>query len=224
MFSPPDIALSEEGINVVWSQIDTVSRTTVVLLAKSTDGGNTFSEPIKVGNKSISQGSPTIAASKNAVYVVWLEGTEYKLGTSNISLAKSTDGGNTFSEPIKVGNKSISQGSPTIAASKNAVYVVWLEGTEYKLGTSNISLAKSTDGGNTFSEPVHVTNVTNDSMWPFSHTPSLAISEDNTLVVAWRDVGYVSQPEPYIVKSADGGNTFSEPVQMSSIHFASGYC
>ena len=54
-------------------------------LKKVPDSGNTFNESIKVGNNSISQ--LDIAASKNAVYVVW-GGLE--LGTSSIYLAKST--------------------------------------------------------------------------------------------------------------------------------------
>lgn len=72
-----------------------------ILFSRSTDGGQTFSHPIKI-SKDIAnaQGSDIAVASDGTVYVVWRQFAFPARGVVDaIMFVKSTDGGQTFSNP-----------------------------------------------------------------------------------------------------------------------------
>ena len=149
---------------------------------------------ITLSNSNISSQGPRLAASGNNVYAVWEESHD---GINRIIFAKSTDRGNTFSKPANLTSGiRIDSETPSIGAFKNNVYVVW---TDNSPGNFDIFFIKSTDGGNTFSKPM---NLSNDP--GLSYLPRVATDGKNSVYVVWTD----NSPGNYNIlftRSLDGG-------------------
>ena len=104
-------------------------------------------------------------------------------GQSDISFARSSDGGATFSNPIPLSDRSNSFSFlPDVAVDKNNnnnVYVEWTRVTT----VSEIVIVKSTDGGVHFGPPV----VLNPG--PLTNGRSGVVAVDgNRVFVTWQDV------------------------------------
>lgn len=97
-----------------------------------------------------------VSAFCGNVYAAWTNFSGNR-GQNRIMFARSTDHGATFSKPIII-SKSVpnAQGSDIAVAPDGTVYVVWRQFSF--VGSSNegngIVYVKSTDGGQTFSDPV----------------------------------------------------------------------
>src|SRR6476646_6224905 len=172
----PQIDISGNNTYVVWS--DESPGNPDIFFTKSTDGGNTFSDkPINLSNNSGNSVYPKIALYGNTSYVVWEDNST---GNFDILLKKSTDGGNTFSDkPINLSkNKGNSSDPEVFSDERNDIFVVWDDDSP---GNADIFFTKSTDGGETFSKPVNLSNNTRGSF-----DPTLTISK-NHISVAWDD-------------------------------------
>jgi hypothetical protein len=93
------------------------------------------------------------------VYVTW---TLFPgAGQDQILFSRSTDHGTTFSKPIKISKGVASaQGSDIVVQPDGDIYVFWREFDEPAATVDNeIVWVKSTDGGNTFSDPQTVANI-----------------------------------------------------------------
>ena len=184
---------------------------------------------------------------RDRVYVSW---TRYifNAGTgayvqSPILFVYSTDGGQTFSTPQSLaGNVLYSQGSRVVVGSDGTVYVFW-EGATRLNAFDSTWMAKSTNGGQTFSKPVAVAELVDivtprDAEFRVNSFPAADIGPDGNLYVAWSH----EQPNnsssyavddacaSWIVgtssvltnchtlaaysKSTDGGNTWTAPVPI----------
>jgi hypothetical protein len=204
----PQVTASGNNLYVVW--LDDTPGSRDVFLRRSNDGGNTFDTKIINLSKNNLQGGGgafnlKITALANNLYVVW-ENTPENNG--QIFFSKSTDGGDTFSRPINLGNNTGFFGLPEIAVSKsNYVYVVWHNAGD------RISFRRSTDGGNTFDKEINLSNNI-----PLSFQPQIAISDnDNNIYVVWTKIhsykiqNNQQQPSRYDIifrKSIDRGQTF----------------
>ncbi len=96
-----------------------------------------------------------------------------------------------------------------IASSGSSAYAVWSSEVN---GGSYISFAKSTDGGAHFSTPVRISPIDGS----FSFLPDVAVDKNNNnnnVYVVWTRVG--TESEIVLVKSADGGATFSAPIVIN---------
>ncbi len=123
-------------VYVVWSDQRNGTNDTDVFLARSLDGGETWSEPIRVNDDTTGthQFFPwaTIDQSTGAVYVVFYDRRNYTDTRTDVYLAVSADGGETFT------NERISRSpfTPTasvffgdyinIAAANGRVYPIWM--------------------------------------------------------------------------------------------------
>jgi len=94
------------------------------------------------------------------------------------------------------------------------VYVVW---TDNSLGNFDIFFIKSTDGGNTFSKPL---NLSNDS--GLSYQPRIVTDEKNGVYVVWTD-NFPGNYDILFTKSSDGGDSFDKPVILSSLKGVSNF-
>ena len=95
----PRVALdSNETVNIVWGDTgDSLGR---VVFVRSTDLGETFSEPLDVSRSSGVAFDPEIAIDPGgAINVAWQDTAP---GKSVVMFSRSTDGGQTFSEPLQV--------------------------------------------------------------------------------------------------------------------------
>lgn len=131
----------------------------------------------------------------------------------DILFARSTDAGASFSAPINLSNSrggdgkgrldrdTWSNGSLDLAiAPDGTLLAAW---TEYD---GMLWLARSTDGGASFSRPAHVAG---DGKRP-TRGPSLATGPGQTVYLAWT-VGNDRSADIRVAQSDDGGQTFGRP-------------
>jgi hypothetical protein len=158
-----------------------------------------------------------------------------------IVLSSSRDGGSTWRQrqlTSATGNNQTGgrQGCAVRTDSAGVVYVVW-EGTDIKTKGSVFYLARSTDGGNNFDKPRAVAQVTDVGQpdpvsgrivfdgYAGTRTdsfPSLSVANGaptgadatNTMVLTWPN-GAVNQEQALVQTSADGGTTWSNPVNAA---------
>ena len=172
---------------------------------------------------------------RDRVYVSW---TRFLFNPSQgfytqspIFFAYSSDGGQTFSEPQNIsGNVLYDQGSRPIVGYDGSVYVVF-EGAKRLSTLDSTYIAKSTDGGETFSKPVKIADL--QDVIPLANTafrvnsfPAGASAPNGDLYVAWStlmsDSGGLCPTRTnsnchsttVYSKSMDDGATWSSPVAI----------
>ncbi|MDW8301214.1 MAG: sialidase family protein [Bacteroidia bacterium] len=146
----------------------------IILFARSTDRGKTFSKPIRLDTKAGSaadddhtnEGAMPAVGPNGEVYVSWA-------CDENIYFVKSLDAGQTFTKPIVatniVGGWNItipgldrSNGMPVIGCDiapnsryRGTIYINWVD-TRNGIDNTDVFIVKSTDGGKTWSKPIRV--------------------------------------------------------------------
>ncbi len=204
-FSPRIALDSAENLNVVWG--DTLFFNRRVVFTRSSDMGGTFSELIDISRSSGNAFEPEIAVdSGDAINIVW---EDEGPGVSTIMFSRSNDGGHTFSEPKRLssGTSQATEAHITTAAN-GQIYVVWNE--VISNGSRQAFFSRSTNNGATFSEPI---NLSNDSGADIHK--GFVTSRGNAVYVAYNN-DEESSHQVYVVKSEDNGQSFGDPVQVSS--------
>jgi hypothetical protein len=193
----PQIAISGNNVYVVMWGDDALGNRNI-FIARSTDGGQTFDVPKKIGSGS-NNIFQQIAVSGNNVYVVW-GGND----PDDIFIVRSTDGGQTFSTPENISNMAGVSDRPQIAVSGDNVYVVWVE------DNTDTFIAVSTDGGQNFGTPENLSNTTE-----FTFEPHIAVSGNNVYVI-WSQLIESGDSDVFISISTDGGQNFGTPQNLSN--------
>src|SRR3989441_3212055 len=214
-------------------------------IAKSTDGGCTYSSAAKVSGASpaVFDDKDAITADANPsspfhdnVYAAWTKFAKpggKGVGNDQILFSRSTDGGASFStpQPISPGfnNNHVGgrQGAAVKVGPDGTVYVVWLD-TVNKQTVERMAI--SHDGGATFPGPnITVATVTDDFVSPAPGSsfrqdartfPSLTIASDGTLYVAWSNrTGDPTAGHAVVLlaKSTTGGLTWTAPVAAGDV-------
>ncbi len=215
---PSDHSVSHSGNNVYVIWTDTSTGPYDIFFKKSTDNGDTFGNVINLSNNNSTTNVQyaEIVSSGNNVYVIWTDTSTG--GTSNVIFSKSTDNGVTFSTPVKLSNSALGSFYPRMTLSGSALVVSWIDNEPPLIqggsNNSDVIVTKSTDGGNTFSTPINISNNSGMSM------DSQITSYGNNVYEVWRDTTNPANGGIYFSKSTDGGNTFSTPVNVNNI---SGY-
>lgn len=163
-----------------------------------------------------------------ALYVVWQNNTvipDRRFPASNLRFARSLDGGRTFAPAVFVNDDAL--GEPTshtfqdmAVAADGTIYVSWIDGrtrAQAEAGApahahgvampgSEVRVAKSSDGGRTFTSGV----IVHRDACPCCRT-SLAVAPDGTVAVAFRTATR-NVRDIVVVRSSDAGATFGEPL------------
>jgi hypothetical protein len=139
-----EIAVFEENIYVVW--LEEGESNNRVIFRASHDEGKTFDGPMVISEKANFGTLPKIFADGQGVHVAWslLENEK----ENGLFYSASSDGGKSFGEPKKLSDQN-DFGEPQIVARNNTVYVV--SGGLDTVEVNGLLVARSTDGGNTFS-------------------------------------------------------------------------
>lgn len=150
-----------------------------------------------------------VLGPKDSIYVVW---QDYRRSQADIYFAKSMDGGKTFDRNVKVTDEFGSAGQlyPSMAVSPDGmIHIAW---HDHRKGNADIFFARSTDGGESFSRNLKVSD---DETETHQFSPSLAVDRKGHIYIAWHDLRNNSQPDIYFGKSVDGGQSFGPNVQVS---------
>jgi hypothetical protein len=132
----------------------------------------------------------------------------HKESNREVFYASSADGGHTFSPNRRVASEVCPCCKTSLAAAPDGrVYVGWrhvLPG-DFR----HIAVASTANGGQTFSEPV----VVSDDRWMIAGCPvsgaALAVGANGALRVLWYTAGEAGAPGLYWTESRDGGRTFA---------------
>jgi hypothetical protein len=211
-----------------------------ILFSRSTDHGASFSKPIKI-SKGVAnaQGSDIAVAPDGTVYVTWRQFSFNRNVIDAMVFVKSTDGGQTFSNPqivqaivpydrsdqyvfdgrardcgdgpfVCVSNfvfhREASEPNAVVDGDGN-VYVTWAEllpaadngDTYHPDGQAQVVVSKSTDGGASWSDPVFIDRQGSGHQW----WPNLEYDRFTGTIVA---VYYDSRSDPSYSVNRPPGN------------------
>jgi BNR/Asp-box repeat. len=154
-----------------------------VVVARSTNQGTTWSEPVRVhadewNFDACPHAGPAIAIdSAGALHITWWTGKE---GNAGVFYAKSTDGAKSFSVPVPLGVAKFSRPAHVQIglASNNRVVVAWDDGTKQ---VPQVVVRVSHDGGQTFDAATPVSVAGRAATFPV-----LGIMGDS-MAVAWSE-------------------------------------
>ncbi|HEY6331888.1 MAG TPA: sialidase family protein, partial [Blastocatellia bacterium] len=194
-------------------------------IAISSDGGNTFTQTsVPEPALAIDEGDGAVAFAPNGTLFYSCLVEQETLG---VAVASSTNHGMTFSQPAivsgTIGGALAVQDAPWTCADQSSdsafkgnVYVSWAT-----FGNTNtISFTRSTDSGATFQTPVSLPatpNPPSTSSLFFVEGPTMAIGPNGELYVFYY-ASYLGTlgSQVFVVKSTDGGTTFSTPAVVAS--------
>ncbi len=199
-----------------------------IFVARSDDGGNTWDESIVArGHGGLFHDHEQITAdgtagpNRGSVYVSW---TAFQGGQSPIVVSRSTDGGVAWSAPLEVSGTvtpgGFFQDSVPAVGPDGTVYVVWDETflTTGAVTSMRIWLARSTDGGATFSAPMLVANPVPEVLHnaPYRHGTyaTIGVGPTGRIFVAWAD-NRLGDADILLATSDDAGVTWSSPVRVN---------
>lgn len=220
---------------IPWKRVTAADSATQIVLAKSTDKGATWSEPVNISERltgssedtTFGQSFPLVSTGPEGnVYAVWNHGLQHAVGFN-----KSTDGGKTWGTPSTIHKydifgttKQLSQGWRHVLKGKVRAEAYPVIKTDYSNGPNrgnvyvvwaadkipNIYFSKSTDKGTTWSSPKIVHSDTKgDQFWTW-----MGVDPTNgDIAVMYLD----SRNDPnnimvecYVSYSSDGGETWKD--------------
>jgi hypothetical protein len=215
------------NVYVAWSQYNGQAGNNAVLVSRSTDHGLTFSQPVRVAEALGTASFADVAVGPDgAVYVTFIDYPSTSNPSTEIRLAKSTDGGASFGPPVDVA--SIEQfdssqfagipasdcgdgpfacptgftfsrffSSSAVAADASGVHVVWAARTAAG-GQSKVFVRNSPDGLSWPTPAATIDAVAVGHQW----FPDIASSGGTISVVL-----YDSRADPAYSPSRPPGNT-----------------
>lgn len=183
-------------------------------ITRSTDGGRTWSPEVRVdlGEACPCCRTGLATAKDGTLYMSWRH--VYPGSIRDIVVARSSDHGATWSEPVRVHADdwkfdACPHAGPAIATDANGtLHVAWWTGKE---GAAGVYYAQSVDGGRTFSNalPLGVAKYSRPAHVQISLAPS------DRVLVAWDD-GTTQVPRVVARLSSDGGAHFAATDVLSA--------
>jgi len=175
---------------------------------------------------------------KGNLYVAWthFSDPDYDPDDGEITIACSTDDGDTWSEPVVISAEVIAgshnQGVNISTGPNGEVYAVWAIYDGWPTDESAIGMAVSFDGGETW-EPAKriIDNIRGirksktDKRMRVNSFPVAAVDcstgpYEGTLYVTWANIGEPGvntgdDIDVYMIKSSDKGDTWSDPIRVN---------
>lgn len=231
----PDPAFATDGtLYVVYVNLEGTGNDPQELwIARSSDGGGSFQGPFPITGRYAFQARLAIDSS-GAIYVTYLHATQVGLLTlippAGIELQRSTDRGETFSNPVPVSDpERVRVGAPTpVVDSSGHVDVLYedfkgdardflnLPGPAWESPFALV-LTRSTNHGASFGQGQEI----DGNLLPsgrflvyLPQVPSIAAGPNDTLYVSWADARSGAD-RVYLRRSADGGQTWQPPVSVT---------
>jgi len=208
---------------------------------KSTNGGLTFNPSVVVaeGSRGVLNDKPYIAVDASDgiysgnVYVTWtIFSFKADKEFAQIVLSRSTNGGQTWSDPISISpefdtSTRVVQGSMPAVGPDGTVYVAYYDslGDGWLSGDFSLMIAKSTDGGESFTSPVVIATMpeigfdlppTTFRAWA-SMFPYMAVDhfDSDYVYVVFTAYDLIFAEDIYFSRSDDGGDTWDSPMVVN---------
>jgi hypothetical protein len=206
-----------------------IGRADGIFVATSTDGGETFNQIAILATAFQTLVSfhdkewMAVDMNNGNVYVAWV--VFNVLYFANVLIARSTDGGNSFSTPQIISDYRVgdfnNQGTTIQVSPDGSVHVAWIDFTE-----ETVKYTYSTNQGQTFSQPESIADVQeiprtmegNNYRTPTLLMSAVDLSETNTsgyLYITWNDYR-TGDADILLIYSWDNGQTWSEPVRVNN--------
>lgn len=204
---------------------------TQALVATSGDGGRTWSEPFDL--TTVFPGEPE--GADIPTLAVGPDGTVYAFaeegGGPRLLMASSTDNGRTWvGAEVNKGANRLGTPIPAVDQSSGDIYLTYEFQGESRDNPADIYFTASTDGGQTWSPPVDISD--DDPGRQISqYQPGIGVAPDGRIDVAWHDFrddpfftrtdtelhGAVGErySDVYYTFSTDGGETWAENVRVT---------
>jgi hypothetical protein len=230
-----------------------------VFVSISKDGGKTFAAPVTVYEDTIGatfSDKPWIAVDQSSggtagtIYVAWnldpigdtsscdaekgnplIRRKTIEATISGMVVARSTDGGQTFSDPVQVAKFTAQQsyiGAIPAVGPNGQLSVVFSRVNCRNSQVGGIDLVTSTDGGVRFSPPRPVANDVvplpdhlKNGTFRNVTLPTFAISPTGSMVVAWADMRN-GDADILAARSGDDGKTWSKPIRVNDDRLGDG--
>jgi hypothetical protein len=184
-------------------------------LSKTVDGGRTFLPSIVVNDDQQVINHTFDALHRGpdgTLHVSWIDGREGKKDPGTF-VARSQDQGRSVTANVKVDdNTCVCCRTALASAPDGTLYVAW---RKIFGDIRETVVARSEDGGQTFSAPV----IVGHDQWVFPSCPhrpaSLGVDQQGRLYVVWYTEGTDEIPAIYLAYSDDRGKTFSQKRQLN---------
>ena len=224
---------SQAGVAyATWRRGDLTSTRRSQYVARTTDGGVTWSDPVVLPAVQLPAAGNLVVLSDGSVVAITVEvppqpqfATGNLTGPSTIRVTRSTDGGTTWSHPtvLAEADPSLMVGVRAAVGPDDVVHATWQRaGANADEPTFDLMLSNSHDGGVTWSA-AHAAGPTIAGPPAFSAhgsvaaAPSLAVSANGTLGIGFydhrKDEDRSSPPtttDYWYRSSSDGGATWPE--------------
>ncbi len=215
------------------------SNTNTLVVARSTDGGSSWAKQILVKNTSSPSGIFALISgqsgctirtdSTGTVYVFW-QGFDQVTKTQGIYMAKSTDGGKTYSQPRRLfttqhtgvfdpvlgrftmdgiagarddlsnaPSADIANGAPAGTDATNQIVLTWVDG-KFGLNHEPVLLSTSTNGGRTWTAPRKIDGTGQPSNRGYYSAPAISPNGSDVYVT------YNAWLEPYKTSTVGAAN------------------
>jgi hypothetical protein len=198
----PDLVKDGSNLYLTWNKWGDIA------FKKSTDGGASWSaEQILYSGFDSGGNYPAIAKENNNVYVFYHRNTE---DNSEIFMCRSTSDGNSFESEVQVTNSNYSAQTCQVAVMNGTIYLAYEDRNNQN--TYQICLMKSTDNGDSWSEPVQISEPEYHSRWVN------LVAANGTIYATWNAQigGNYDDLDLFFSKSTDNGQSWSEPLNISN--------
>ena len=199
-------------------------------LVSSSDGGQTWSDPVAVGptvrstigegSNSEQEGGPINQAHPDNTPVIAGDDAAYR--TKVLAAVPQQ------SESEGEGKKRVIQGPVPVVDSKGIVYVTWLDSTDddSMKGLGELYMARSDDGGAKFDKPVRIASFLEIPFRPrnaffrywSSAFPKAAVGSKDELYVVYSALppeNPYDEGDIFFIRSTDGGKRWSRPKRLN---------
>ena len=216
----PALAVQDDRVYLVWAKMSPQTSpdkpfANELRLSRSVDGGRTFlpSGLINDDGEPVNHSFDSIRVDREgAIHVAWIDGRGGKKA-SGTYISRSMDHGLTFDKNKKIDDDTCVCCRTSVAiAPDGTLYVAWRK----MFGDIRETVvARSHDGGMTFSEPV----IVGHDNWNYPGCPhrpaSVGVDGDGRLYVVWYTEGEDESPAIYVAHSDDRGQTFSPKQRLN---------
>ena len=217
----PALALSGDDVLITWAVTHPKMTpdkpfSNDLRLSRSSDGGKTFQPSVLVNDDQqvIGHSFDSIhVAPDGVIHMAWIDGREGKKESGTFA-TRSTDHGRTVEKNLKVDeNTCVCCRTSMTSSPDGTLYVAWRKILPGDLRETVV--ARSTDGGQTFTAPV----VVGHDRWVFPGCPhrpaSVGTDRQGRLYVVWYTEGSDETPSIYLAYSDDRGETFSTKQKLN---------